>query len=177
VRLGLAADHHAVVCLTDFTDRPLLDGILEGFAIARTERPGVRLLLVGSGPEEGAARWQAEELRLDDSVVFMGPSPEKWSLLSVCDGLVDAGSWPAWSRSSLEAMAAGLPVVRHVPETDGETPAPDAISGPPLQFARRFLALVRDPGVRAQLVRLSAERIGPHDVAVVAERWAQMYAS
>ena len=177
LRLGLSADHHAVVCLTDFTDRPLLDGILEGFAIARTERPGVRLLLVGSGPEEGAARWQAEELRLDDSVVFMGPSPEKWSLLSVCEGLVDAGSWPGWSRTSMEAMAAGLPVVRHVPETDGGTPPPDAISGPPLQFARRFLALVRDAGVRAELVRLSAERIRPHDVAVVAERWADMYGS
>lgn len=77
----------------------------------------------------------------------------------------------------MEAMAAGLPVVRHVSETDGGTTGPDSISGPPLHFARRFLALVRDAGVRAELVRLSAERVRPHDVAVVAERWAEMYAS
>lgn len=175
VRLGMDAEERVVLCLTDFHDRELMDGILEGFAMARTERGGVRLFLVGTGPEEGAARWQAEELRLDDSVVFMGASPERWALLAASDAVVDAGSWPGWSRLSMEAMAAGLPVVRHVAETDDRADAPDGISGPPLRFARRFLALVGDDGVRGELKRLSAERSGPHDVAVIAERWAEAY--
>lgn len=175
VRMGMDAAEPAVVCMTDFQDRELIDGILEGFAMARTERPGVRLFLVGQGPEEGAARWQAEELHLDDSVVFMGAWPERWSLLAASDAMVDAGSWAGWSRYAMKAMAAELPVVRHVAETDPRADAPDGISGPPLRFARRFLALVGDDTVRDELVELSAQRVRPHDVAVVAEHWAEAY--
>lgn len=175
IQFGLGPDERAVVCITDFVHRGFGDAILEGFAIAATERPGLRLFLVGRGPEEGHARWKAEELRLGDTVVFLGGWPDRWSLWSACDVVVDAGS--GWSRTAMQAMAAELPVARLAAEPDNAEDVVGTISGPPTRIARGFLGLVGDEAVKEELRRLGAARIRPHDVATVAARWEEIYQS
>jgi len=79
----------------------------------------------------------------------------------------------------VEAMALGLPVLRWVAsEGDAGTPRyPAVTSAPPQRFARDVLELMRDEGHRVRTARRSAELAQAYDVATVADRWAELYAS
>jgi glycosyltransferase involved in cell wall biosynthesis len=178
VRLGLADGQQAVLVYSDFADRSVPGQILEGFATARIESPQLRLLFVGGGPEEGAARWRAEELRLEDSVVFFGTSPDRAALLRAGDVAIDAGSFPGASRICIEAMAVGTPVLRwafdeHVPPGAGREAT---TGGPPDHFARDLLRILRDAELRERVAAFGREEAADHDAMVVAERWAEIYA-
>lgn len=48
------------------------DALMEAFAILRKRVPNARLLLVGSGPEEGRLRGMAESLGIRDRCIFVG---------------------------------------------------------------------------------------------------------
>lgn len=179
IHLGMSDGQRAILCFSDFRDRGRVAQLLEGFATARTENPGLRLFLHGSGPEEGATRWRAEDLRLEDSVVFLGPTSSREVALRAAEVVVDAGSWPGWCRGGVEAMALGLPVLRWVDDPDGEDGRhyPAVTSGPADRFARDVLDLVEDEATRSRVARNSAEAAQAYDVATVAERWAELYAS
>jgi glycosyltransferase involved in cell wall biosynthesis len=76
-------------------------------------------------------------------------------------------------------MALGLPVLRWVAaETDPDAARyPSTTLGPPERFARDVLALMRDEGLRTRVARRCAEEAQAYDVATVADRWAELYAS
>ncbi|HSG08335.1 MAG TPA: glycosyltransferase [Longimicrobiales bacterium] len=177
VRLGLTESQRAVVALCDFQDRSRMYQLLEGFATARTEEPGLRLFVVGQGPEEGTARGFAEELRLEDSVIFLGSDPSRLPLLRVAEVVVDAGAWPGWARTSVEAMALPLPVLRWVDDDEdpGAQRYPTRTTGPANRFARDVLDLLEDGQPRAEAARRSAEVSSAYGVARVADRWAEIY--
>lgn len=52
-----------------------LDLALEAFARLNIERPALKLLLVGGGPQEAALRAQARQLGVEGSIVFTGRVP------------------------------------------------------------------------------------------------------
>lgn len=90
-----------------------MDYGLEAFARAQRQRPGLRLSVVGDGPE--LARWQAlaTELGVADAVQWLGwlPKAQVQALYAshdtlLCPSLRDSGGFVV-----LEALQAGLPVV------------------------------------------------------------------
>ncbi len=177
LRVGLTDVQRAVLVFSDFADRVVPGEVLEGFATARLESPDLRLLFVGSGPEEGAARWRAEELLLGDSVVFFGGGADRTALLRTCRAAVDAGSFPGASRMCIEAMAVGIPVLRwigdeHVPPGAGREAS---TGGPAPRFARDLLHLLDDEALRDRVVAFGREEAAEHDAVVVTERWAEIY--
>jgi len=177
VRLGLDEGHRALVAVSDFRDRSQTAQLLEGFATARREHEGLRLFVVGRGPEEGAARGHAEELHLEDSVIFLRERQDRATLLRAAELVVEAASWPGWSRPSVEAMAAELPVLRWVQNEDDPFVQGYAarITGPADRFARDVLELLEDPPQRGRLARRALADAQAYDVAAVAERWAELY--
>lgn len=179
IHLGMSEGQRAVVCFSDFRDGALMSQLLEGFALARTELPSLRLFVYGRGPEEGGVRWRAEDLRLEDSVVFLGTSTHRETALRAAEGVVDAGAWPGWCRGAVEAMGLGLPVLRWVTSEGAPDEAryPAVTLGPPDRFARDVLDLIRDEALRTRLGRRCAEEAQAYDVATVADRWAELYAS
>lgn len=178
LRMGLINGQRAVAVFSDFRDRTRAAHILEGFAAARIESPELRLFFVGQGPEEGAARWKAEELRLEDSVVFLRSPSDTTSVLRVANAVIDAGTWPGWSLRAVEGMGLGLPVLRWFDDDDvnDESLYPSRISGPAQRFARGLLDVLEDETLRARAVRRSGDVAHRFDVSTVADRWAELYA-
>lgn len=93
----------------------LLDAVA---TVSRSRLPGVRLLLLGDGPERGALEARAHRLGIRDRVHFAGhrPSLEMPRWLSACDVLVlpsvgRRGWVEQFGRILIEAMACGVPVV------------------------------------------------------------------
>ena len=75
--------------------------------------PGVKLLIVGSGPAQAALETHAANLRLSDRVRFLGQIAHDrlTTIYSACDALVLASSNEGWANVLLESMACGTPVV------------------------------------------------------------------
>jgi len=179
IHLGMAEGQRAIVCFSDFRGARRMSQVLEGFALARTELPGLRLFIHGRGPEEGGPRWQAEDLHLEDSVIFLGAPTQQETALRVAEIVVDAGSWPGWCRGAVEAMALGLPVLRWVDDPEAPTSGRYAsvTTGPAERFARDVLALMNDDELRTQVAQRCAAAAQQYDVATVADRWTELYAS
>lgn len=179
IHLGMTDGQRGVLCFSDFRDRVRVNQLLEGFATARTEDPGLRLFIHGQGPEEGAVRWRAEDLRLEDSVIFLGAPPRREMALRAAEVVVDAGTWPGWCRGAVEGMALGLPVLRWVEDAGGGEAEryPARTGGPADRFARDVLDLMEDEALLVRVARGSAQGAQAYDVATVADLWAEMYAS
>ncbi len=86
---------------------------LRAFARFHAENPDSEYWIVGGGPEAGRLKRMADELRLGDSLVFWGAVSRArvFEMLGECDVLLfpclhDSGGW-----ASVEAMAAGRPVI------------------------------------------------------------------
>lgn len=177
--LGIADDETVFACVAPFDSESATAEILEGVAVARRERPGTRVFLVGEGRHEAAGRWKAEELRLDDAVVFLGRGPEAEALWAAADLVVDAGPWPGWSRSALVAHAAGLPVVKRVdgvvdgvPGDGDEIPC---ISGRADWFAADLVRLAGDADLRRRIADGARASVEENDAARVADRLHSLY--
>ena len=154
-----------------------------------------RLLVIGSGPEEGRLREHARELGLEDCVdfrsaaygempaVYAGASCLVLASLSTAYCSRYLGDLPRcfWEEQFglvlAEAIAAGLPIVAStsgaIPEVAGEA----ATYFPPgdwLELAKRLAAgpLDRPPGTRADH---PPELVGRYSTAAAAERLAAVY--
>ena len=139
----------------------------------------VSAFLLGDGRYEATSRWKAEQLQLDDSVVFLGRGPDAEAIWAAADVVVDAAPWPGWSRGALVAHAAGLPVVKRVEGVveDGleEGSEPPRISGRSDWFAADLVRLAEDPGLRDRLSGQADRWVRDSDVAAVAHQLRDLY--
>lgn len=140
--------------------------LVRGFALAAREIPGLRLVLVGDGPDREKVRQLVQELGLGGSV-----SMDQWiesgripGLLRDADVFVSTNISDGTPVSLLEAMSTGLACVATgvggVPDwiTDGE----DGLILPPSDpraLADRILLLARDAGLRSRLGKAARDRI------------------
>jgi glycosyltransferase involved in cell wall biosynthesis len=145
----------------------LIDGkghrtLIKAVRRARAARPGVKLLVAGTGP-------LLEELRAeagpDDAVRLLGFVDDVPSFMAACDvcaATSDAALSEGFGLSALEAMAAGRPVVAtrvgSLPEVvtpdTGLLVRPDDVD----ELAVALGRLADDPALRAELGRAGALR-------------------
>jgi glycosyltransferase involved in cell wall biosynthesis len=94
---------------------PLADQatLLEAVAIVRRERPGVRLLIAGTGEQEARLRERAARPDLEGVVGFLGlvPNSELPELVGAADAFVLSSVLEATPTVALEALACGTPVL------------------------------------------------------------------
>jgi len=95
-----------------------LDLLLDALPVVLAERPDVRVLLVGGGPQDAALKAQAQRLGLTDKVIFTGRVPH--SEVQRYYDLIDILAYPRHSMrltelvtplKPLEAMAQGRVLV------------------------------------------------------------------
>lgn len=98
----------AVARLSAEKDFPTL---LRALSLVLPRVPGLKLKLVGDGPERSALEALAASLHLGDSVEFLGERRDVPALLSQAGFFVTSSLTEGISLTLLEAMAVGLPVV------------------------------------------------------------------
>jgi len=86
--------------------------LLTAFSLVRSEFPGVHLLIVGDGPQRGRVEALVTRLGLADSVRITGFRDDVPALMALADVYVlTSYAWEGFPISTLEAQAAGRPVV------------------------------------------------------------------
>jgi glycosyltransferase involved in cell wall biosynthesis len=98
----------AVARLHPQKDLPML---LNAVAHARRRVDGVRLVIVGEGPDEMALRRQIAELGLDGFVTLAGALPSAADVLAAADVVAISSRWESGPLVLFEAMQLGRPVV------------------------------------------------------------------
>ena len=160
-----------------------LEPLVRAFTLLKTRRPGLRLYVVGDGPERDRCQ-QLLPARLRADVVFLGRvgNDELPRFFASCDLYVS----PALGGESfgivlLEAMAAGRPLVasdlpgyRSVVR-DGEQ-GRLVPSGEPRALAEAIDTLLGNPSLCRAMAAEGRRTAARHDWSVVAAEVADLYA-
>lgn len=157
---------------------PLLQ---ESFArVCRLSR-GMKLLIVGGGPELPRLKANAEALGIAGASVFLPPMREVPQWMNAIDIFVLPSSSEAFSNSLLEAMACGCAVIGSriggTPELIGNDERGLLFaSGNSADLAARLATLIRDEALRCELaaraVRFVRENL---TIEIAARRTAEIY--
>jgi N-acetyl-alpha-D-glucosaminyl L-malate synthase BshA len=125
---GLAGDRRVLMHVSNFRPVKRVLDVVRVFARVCRELPSV-LVMVGDGPDRGAAEEEARRLEVQDSVFFLGRIDQVAPLLASADLFLLPSHHESFGLSALEALACGVPVVASraggLPEVvrDGETGA------------------------------------------------------
>ncbi|MDA0684191.1 MAG: N-acetyl-alpha-D-glucosaminyl L-malate synthase BshA [Bacteroidetes bacterium] len=101
--------------------------VVEVFHRLQQAGHGIKLLLVGDGPDRAACEHRARELGAYDDVRFLGKQEPVEEILSIADIFLMPSGSETFGLAALEAMACGVPVIASeiggLPELviDGET--------------------------------------------------------
>jgi glycosyltransferase involved in cell wall biosynthesis len=143
-----------------------LPTLLRGAALVRRERPDVRFVLAGGGPERSAAEQLAARLGLGDGLLLLGPVPHEQvpELYAASDVVALPSRYEGNARVLAEAAASARPVVTTEVSgardtvRDGETGYVIPIGRSEL-LAERLLALLADPARAATMGQRAAAHV------------------
>jgi glycosyltransferase involved in cell wall biosynthesis len=163
--------------LSEHTGARLLGPIFRG---VMHDVPGVRMTIVGGGPEEDRVRSSLRKEIADGRVEMHGylPNPAVKALMSEADVLLMPSLAEGFPRVLLEAMAIGLPfVAADVGGVSEVVPKPLVASlvrpGDTVGFSAQLTRLLSDRVAHRTAARLGRERVERYDVTQVAPRLLQ----
>jgi L-malate glycosyltransferase len=96
--------------LSNFRPVKCLTNVVEIFAVVRTKMPA-KLVLIGDGPDRGAAEYLVRKKRLQKDVFFLGKQNAVYEKLSSADLFLLPSQLESFGLAALEAMACEVPVV------------------------------------------------------------------
>lgn len=177
---GIKAQDPVLVTVGRLVARKAVDQLI---AVMQALPPSVRLLVIGSGPEEPRLRRDARQRGVQHRVVFTGriDEPEKFQLLRMGDAYVSASQHEGFGLTFLEAMACGLPVVcyDHGGQTDfladGQTGFVIRCNDTE-RFAQRCRELIARSGLRQRLGAENLRRVEELFIDRCAERYEAVFA-
>ena len=110
-KFGFSDDEIILSTVGRLVGRKANDQLISMMANLKDDR--LRLVIMGSGPQQEALKQQAEKLGIADKVNVMGfvPDDEKFEILEMSDLYVSTSQHEGFGLVFLEAMHCGLPVV------------------------------------------------------------------
>ena len=108
---GIAPDHFVIAVAAQFIERKGHRYLLDAVAQLHPRYPGLRLILFGQGPLQGALKARCAELGIGDIVQFAGFRRDLDEYLGCIDILVHPALQEGLGVITLKAQAAGIPVV------------------------------------------------------------------
>jgi glycosyltransferase involved in cell wall biosynthesis len=160
---GFPPGSPVVTCVSRLKAHKGHGDLLEALARLAPREPGVRLLVVGDGPERPALEARSRAPDLKGRVTFTGNRDDVPRLLRSSDLAALASLREGFSNVVLECLAAGLPLV--VTDVGGNREAMDGertgLLVPPRDpqaLARGLERLLVDDALRIRLAKAAAER-------------------
>src|SRR5579859_7803647 len=170
-----------VMHLSNFRPVKRITDAVEIFALVRAKMPA-KLVLIGDGPDRGAAEYLVRKKKLQKDVHFLGKQDQVYHLLSEADLFLLPSQLESFGLAALEAMACEVPVIATnvggVPEVvehnvDGYLVEPGDVAGA-AKFAIDLLGRSDRGREMGQLARLSAKKkFCANDVIPSYERYYQ----
>ncbi len=106
-------DEYVVLTTSRLVYKNGVDILIKAIAKIKESKPNIKLLVIGDGPEMKNLKFNIQDLKLENEVIFMGQIPQKDLPIyfRVSDVFVRASRSEGLGNSFLEAMAAGIPVI------------------------------------------------------------------
>ena len=96
--------------LSNFRPVKRITDAVEIFAIVRAKMPA-KLVLIGDGPDRGAAEYLVRKKRLQKDVFFLGKQNPVYEKLALADLFLLPSQLESFGLAALEAMACEVPVI------------------------------------------------------------------
>jgi len=96
--------------LSNFRPVKRITDTVETFALVRAKMPA-KLVLIGDGPDRGAAEYLVRKKKLQKDVHFLGKQDQVYQLLSEADLFLLPSQMESFGLAALEAMACEVPVI------------------------------------------------------------------
>src|SRR6202012_2389206 len=96
--------------LSNFRPVKRLTDVVEIFGAVRAKMPA-KLVLMGDGPDRGAAEYLARKKKIQKDVLFLGKQDQVYEKLSQADLFLMPSQLESFGLAALEAMACEVPVV------------------------------------------------------------------
>jgi glycosyltransferase involved in cell wall biosynthesis len=158
-----------------------LDLLLEAFARIRHLKPGMKLAIVGSGPELPNLVVKSRSLGIQNDCAFVPATRNVAQFLRAFDIFVSSSSSEAFSNTILEAMACGCAVVGSrvggTPELIGNDERGLLFdSGNAADLAAKLAVLIENESCRRQLAAKAVEFAkNKLSIEIAAQRMADIY--
>lgn len=110
LRMELGHGNPVLMHISNFRPVKRVRDVVRTFAGVRAERPAT-LVMVGDGPDRGAAEEEARLLGVSQDVRFLGRIDDVAPLLSAADLYLFPSETESFGLSALEALASGVPVI------------------------------------------------------------------
>jgi N-acetyl-alpha-D-glucosaminyl L-malate synthase BshA len=111
LRAQWAPDGEAILMhLSNFRPVKRLTDVVEIFALVREKLPA-KLVLIGDGPDRGAAEWLVRQKCLGRDVHFLGKQDRVQDKLGLADLFLLPSDLESFGLAALEAMACEVPVI------------------------------------------------------------------
>jgi glycosyltransferase involved in cell wall biosynthesis len=179
-RIGIERDAPLIGSVANFTHKKDHHTLLEAMAQVAWHVPGVRLVLVGSGPLEDELRQHVARLGLWRTVRFLGSRDDVADILAMLDLFVLSSRHEGLSIALLEAFASGVPAVATrvggIPEVieDGRQGLL-VHPGNPTALAAAIRSLLRDDARRTTMGAAAIERARAFDLASAVRQLEAVY--
>jgi len=96
--------------LSNFRPVKRVTDVVEIFALVREKIPA-KLVMVGDGPDRGAAEWVATKRGVQKDVLFLGKQDRIYEVLAQADLFLMPSELESFGLAALEAMACEVPVI------------------------------------------------------------------
>src|ERR1700676_332926 len=96
--------------LSNFRPVKRITDAIEIFALVRAKMPA-KLVLIGDGPDRGAAEYLVRKKKLQKDVFFLGKQDQVYKFLSCADLFLLPSQLESFGLAALEAMACEVPVI------------------------------------------------------------------
>ncbi|RSL33788.1 N-acetyl-alpha-D-glucosaminyl L-malate synthase BshA [Salibacterium salarium] len=103
-------ENKVIIHISNFRPVKRVLDVVNAFYVINNETPST-LLMIGDGPEKTRAWQRAEELGIDDRVLFVGNQNHVVDFLNISDLMLLLSEKESFGLSALEAMACGVPVI------------------------------------------------------------------
>jgi len=152
--LGFSADEVLLVYTGRLGPEKNIEFLIKTFSGTAEAVRNIRLIIIGSGPEEEIYREKAARTNASERILFLGRLDYNQlpAYLSICDIFVTASLTEVHPLSVIEAMASGLPVLGIDSVGVGDTVEPGVTgllsSNDPAAFASMMTRLCLDAELR-----------------------------